>query len=106
MESTLGASGTLGVIGSLPKTERRTRRRKASGVSSPAMSRGRSVDGTVTVGGQSLSSEYAREAIVEALSDAELVELVLAGEQDAFAVLDKLCIAQRLHNSLSRIFTG
>src|SRR5260370_34094549 len=87
MESTLGASGTLGVIGSLPKTERRTRRRKASGVSSPAMSRGRSVDGTVTVGGQSLSSEYAREAIVEALSDAELVELVLAGEQDAFAVL-------------------
>jgi len=56
-------------------------------VSSPAMSRGRSVDGTVTVGGQSLSSEYAREAIVEALSDAELVELVLAGEQDAFAVL-------------------
>ncbi len=51
------------------------------------MSRGRSVDGTVTVGGQSLSSEYAREAIVEALSDAELVELVLAGEQDAFAVL-------------------
>jgi RNA polymerase sigma factor (sigma-70 family) len=87
MESTLGASGTLGVIGSLPKTERRTRRRRASGVSSPAMSRGRSVDGTVTVGGQSLSSEYAREAIVEALSDAELVELVLAGEQDAFAVL-------------------
>lgn len=56
-------------------------------MSSPAMSRGRSVDGTVTVGGQSLSSEYAREAIVEALSDAELVELVLAGEQDAFAVL-------------------
>jgi len=56
-------------------------------VSSPAMSRGRSVDGTVTVRGQSLSSEYAREAIVEALSDAELVELVLAGEQDAFAVL-------------------
>ncbi len=39
------------------------------------------------MGGQSLSSEYAREAIVEALSDAELVELVLAGEQDAFAVL-------------------
>src|SRR5260370_15199444 len=87
MESTLGASGTLGVIGSLPKTERRTRRRKATGVSFTAMSRGRSVDGTVTVGGQSLSSEYAREAIVEALSDAELVELVLAGEQDAFAVL-------------------
>jgi RNA polymerase sigma factor (sigma-70 family) len=56
-------------------------------VLSPAMSRGRSVDGTGTVGGQSLSSEYAREAIVEALSDAELVELVLAGEQDAFAVL-------------------
>ncbi|HKF38775.1 MAG TPA: sigma-70 family RNA polymerase sigma factor [Ktedonobacteraceae bacterium] len=51
------------------------------------MGRSRSVDGTGMVGGQSLSSEYARGAIVEALSDAELVELVLAGEQDAFAVL-------------------
>jgi RNA polymerase sigma factor (sigma-70 family) len=36
---------------------------------------------------QSTSSVYAREATVEALSDAKLVELVLAGEQDAFEVL-------------------
>jgi RNA polymerase sigma-70 factor (ECF subfamily) len=36
---------------------------------------------------QSTSGVYAREAIVEALSDAELVELVLAGQQDAFEVL-------------------
>ena len=87
MESTLEASGTLGVFGSLPKSERKTRRRKTSGVSSPTLSRSRSIDGTGTVGVQSLSSEYAQGAIVEALSDAELVELVLSGEQDAFAVL-------------------
>jgi RNA polymerase sigma-70 factor (ECF subfamily) len=36
---------------------------------------------------QSTSSVYAREATVEALSDAKLVELVLTGEQDAFEVL-------------------
>jgi len=36
---------------------------------------------------QSTSSVYARGATVEALSDAKLVELVLAGEQDAFEVL-------------------
>jgi RNA polymerase sigma-70 factor (ECF subfamily) len=39
------------------------------------------------VGVKSPSSEYARGAIVEALSDVELVELVLAGEQNAFEVL-------------------
>jgi RNA polymerase sigma-70 factor (ECF subfamily) len=39
------------------------------------------------LGIKSSSIEYARGAIVEALSDVELVELVLAGEQDAFEVL-------------------
>jgi RNA polymerase sigma-70 factor (ECF subfamily) len=39
------------------------------------------------VGIKSSSIEYARGAIVEALSDVELVELVLAGEQAAFEVL-------------------
>lgn len=45
------------------------------------------MDSQIAVGVQRSSSEYARGAIVEALSDVELVELVLAGEQDAFEVL-------------------
>ena len=89
MESTLQASSTLGVLGPLAKPARKTRRRQTSGTpaSQGILSRDRSIDSQVTVGVQSTSSEYAREAIVEALSDAELVELVLAGEQDAFTVL-------------------
>jgi RNA polymerase sigma-70 factor (ECF subfamily) len=39
------------------------------------------------VGVNSSSSDYARGAAVEALKDVELVELVLAGEQNAFEVL-------------------
>jgi RNA polymerase sigma factor (sigma-70 family) len=89
MESTLQASGTLGVFGPLAKPARKTRRRQNSEVltSQGVASSDKSINGQVTVGVQSTSSEYARGAIVEALSDAELVELVLAGEQDAFAVL-------------------
>src|SRR5437764_678889 len=89
MESALQASSTLGVFGPLAKPARGTRRRQTSeartaqGISS----RDRAIDYQVTVEAQSPSSDYARGAIVEALSDAELVELVLAGEQDAFAVL-------------------
>ncbi len=89
MESALDASSTLGVFGPLVKPTRKPRRRQASRVSTPQSisSRDRAIDGQVMVGVRSSSSEYARGAIVEALSDAELVELVLAGEQDAFAVL-------------------
>src|SRR6266704_6548887 len=89
MESALDASSTLGVFGPLVKPTRKPRRRQASRVSTPqsTSSRDRAIDGQVMVGVRSSSSEYARGAIVEALSDAELVELVLAGEQDAFAVL-------------------
>jgi len=39
------------------------------------------------VGVKTSSSEYAQEITVEALKDVELVELVLAGEQNAFEVL-------------------
>jgi len=89
MESTLQGSSGLGVFGPLPKPARKTRRRQTSEVLTPqgTLSRDQSLDGQVTMGVQSPSSEYAQGAIVEALSDAELVELVLAGEQDAFAVL-------------------
>ncbi len=89
MESALQASGTLDVFGPLAKPARRTRRGQASeGLTSQRIaSRDRAISSQAKVGVQSPSSEYARGAIVEALSDAKLVELVLAGEQDAFAVL-------------------
>jgi RNA polymerase sigma-70 factor, ECF subfamily len=89
MESALQASGTLGVLGPLAKPARKTRRGQPGEVltSQGISSRDRSIGSQVTVGVQSPSSEYVRGVIVEALSDTELVELVLAGEQDAFAVL-------------------
>ena len=89
MESALQASGTLGVMGALAKPARKTRRSQTAKVltSEGVSSRDRSIGSQVAVGVQRSSSEYARGAIVEALSDVELVELVLAGEQDAFEVL-------------------
>ena len=89
MDSALQASGTLGVMGALAKPASRTRRKRSSGAltSEGISSRNRSIGSQVAVGVQIPSSEYARGAIVEALSDVELVELVLAGEQDAFEVL-------------------
>ena len=89
MESTLNASGTLGVFGSMAKPARKTRRRQSTGTlsSQGILSRDRSISSDTSVGVQSTSGVYARGAAVEALSDVELVELVLAGEQDAFEVL-------------------
>lgn len=89
MESALQASGTLGVLGALAKPARKTRRSQTSEVltTEGISSRDRSISSQVAVGVKSPSSVYTRGAIVEALSDVELVELVLAGEQDAFEVL-------------------
>ena len=89
MESALQASGTLGVMGALAKPASRTRRKQSSGAltSEGISSRNRSIGSQGVVEAKSSSSEYARGAIVEALKDVELVELVLAGEQDAFEAL-------------------
>src|SRR2546421_3584568 len=90
MESTLSASSTLGAIGSLAQPIRKTRRGQSTGAltgSQGISSTGQSISSRTTVGAQSTSRVYAREAIVEAMSDAALVELVLADDQDAFAVL-------------------
>jgi RNA polymerase sigma factor (sigma-70 family) len=89
MESALQASGALGVFGAPAKPASRTRRKQSSGAltAEGISSRNRSIGSQVAVGVRSSSSDYARGAIVEALSDAELVELVLAGEQDVFEVL-------------------
>jgi RNA polymerase sigma factor (sigma-70 family) len=82
------ASGTLGVIGTLAKPARKTRRKERTGTASQSLSSGsRSISSQATAEVQGTSLVHARGAIVEALSDAELVELVLAGDQDAFSVL-------------------
>jgi len=74
-------SGPLEAISSLVQPARKTRRRKSTGglTASQGILSG-------TVGTKSIFRAEAPEAIVEA-SDTELVELVLAGDQDAFAVL-------------------
>jgi RNA polymerase sigma factor (sigma-70 family) len=90
MESTLSASSTLGAIGSLAKPARKTRRSQNPGTltgSQGISSAGQSISSRTTPGAHSTSRGYAREAIVEAMSDAALVELVLADDQDAFTVL-------------------
>ncbi len=90
MESTLSASSTLGAIGSLAKPARKTRRSQNTGTltgSQGISSAGQSISSRTTPGAHSTSRGYAREASVEAMSDAALVELVLADDQDAFTVL-------------------
>jgi len=91
MESTLHAStatNAVGVFGSLPTRTRKARRQKSEALASPGIS---SRDGAVVKqaapGVLSTTGSYAREAVVDSLSDAELVELVLAGDQDAFSLL-------------------
>jgi len=91
MESTLHAStatNAVGVFGSLPTRTRKARRQKSEALASPGIS---SRDGAVVKqaapGVFSTTGSYAREAVVDSLSDAELVELVLTGDQDAFALL-------------------
>ncbi|GCF10599.1 RNA polymerase sigma factor [Dictyobacter arantiisoli] len=81
LESTVNASNVLGGIatGALKKPARRTRRSQSSG-------------STDAAGVQGIASSMAHTktkagAIVESMSDAALVELVLGGEQDLFAVL-------------------
>src|SRR5579883_44654 len=80
IESTINASNILGGIGSgtVAKPERRTRRGQTTG-SGVAEAQGIS-SGTI-------STRTQTGAIVEAMSDAALVELVLNGDQDLFAVL-------------------
>ena len=87
MESTLDASNMLGAIGSLAQAAPARKTRRGRGAARSISSVERSSSRPIAVGGQRTSVEYAQEAIVEAMSDTELVELVLAGDQNAFAVL-------------------
>lgn len=88
MESTLGATGPLGSLGTLSAPVRKTRRKKAQAVSSEvSLSNEQSLSSQALAGEQGMSYTYTRGASAELLSDVALVEMALAGQQDAFAVL-------------------
>lgn len=87
MESTLSASSSLGAIGSLAQPARKTRGRKSAALAGSPGTSSTAYNSQTAVGAQHTSRAYAREALVESMSDVALVELVLADDQDAFAVL-------------------
>jgi len=74
LESTVNASDMLGGIGSIAQPARKVRRSQGAGAATDVASQG--IRSTTKTG-----------AIVESISDAGLVELVLNGDQDVFAVL-------------------
>ncbi len=78
IESTVSASDILGGIGSLAQPVRKPRRSQSTGVAG--------VQG-ISSAGEATSIRTRTGAIVDAMSDAALVELVLNGDQDVFAVL-------------------
>jgi len=82
IESTVNASDMLGGIGSLAKPARKTRRNQSSGTAAGvAGAQG------IASASRATSTRTKAEAAVDSMSDAGLVELVLSGEQDVFAVL-------------------
>ena len=86
METTLGATGQLGSLGTpVHKARRKSKTQVGSGGIS--ITNEQRIGSQAVVGESSTSYDYVREASVEALSDGTLVELVLGGKQDAFAVL-------------------
>jgi len=77
VESTINAINPLGVIGSIAQSAREARRGQRTHTT-----------GTLTNAVDVASSNLARAGVVvEAMSDAGLVELVLRGDQNIFAVL-------------------
>jgi RNA polymerase sigma-70 factor (ECF subfamily) len=81
IESTVNASDVLGGIGSLAKPARKVRRKQSTGITGVAGAQG--ISSTGSLGGIRAKTG----AIVESMSDAALVELVLNGDQEVFAVL-------------------
>ncbi|MDQ6660944.1 MAG: sigma-70 family RNA polymerase sigma factor [Chloroflexota bacterium] len=91
MESIVNASGALGALG-LSKPVRKRGRSSGTGTlsgsgSQSISSEGRSISSRTTAEAQGTSRGYTRGAIVEAMSDVALVELVLTGDQNAYAEL-------------------
>src|SRR5947209_1726257 len=79
IEATVNASNTLGVIGSLAQPARKTRRSRSTGVATGAES--------ISSTSRAVSSPTKTGAVMDSMSDATLVEFVLGGDQDVFAVL-------------------
>ena len=81
LESTVNASDMLGGVGAIAQPARKSRRKTRGSAASAVDSLGlRRITGA-------LSGNAQTGAIVESMSDAGLVELVLNGDQDVFAVL-------------------
>ena len=77
LESTIDAANPLGVLGAIAQPARGTRRVQRTGTT-----------GTLSPDGASVSSHLSSTGVVvDSLSDAGLVELVLCGDQNVFAVL-------------------
>lgn len=87
MESTLGATGPLGSLGTIGKPVRKTRRKKAQALPGELNVTGEQ-GSSVSTGEETGSAYgYVRGSSTEVLSDVALVELTLEGKQEAFAVL-------------------
>jgi RNA polymerase sigma-70 factor, ECF subfamily len=86
MDSILPVSSTLGAIGNLaqPLPIRKAQRSRSKSVGVGVVG---SASGISSERSMSSRAEYAREAVVEAMSDAALVELALANDHQAFAAL-------------------
>jgi len=80
LESTINASNMLGGVGSLAQPVRRGRRSQGTGTAT-GIAQG------ISSANHGLGTTTKTGAIVESMSDAALVELVLNGDQDVFAVL-------------------
>jgi len=88
MDTSLPASNPVGVFGTLPARARKARRQ--SGVASsaqPISSKDEAIESQGIMEGAGTLYDYARGSAVETLADAELVELVLAGDTNVFATL-------------------
>jgi RNA polymerase sigma factor (sigma-70 family) len=83
LESTISASNLLGGTGAgaIAKPARKSRRSQSSGTVAHVAG----TQGIATT--EAISSQMKAGAIVEAMSDAELVELILKGNQEVFSVL-------------------
>ena len=82
LESTINASNMLGGVGSLASPARKVRRSQSTGTAT-----GSAGAQGISSANRGLGTTTKTGAIVESMSDAALVELVLNGDQDVFAVL-------------------
>lgn len=78
-DTTLNASHILGGLGTGALAQPTRRRRSSQSA--------RSIDGQRVVGNEAVSSAVHVDTRLEALSDGQLVALILDGQQDAFAIL-------------------